>query len=124
MEYKIIEKSNKRYIELTQTITCESDVFDIIGICLSNDIRQIVLREEVLKSEFIDLKTGFAGIVLQKFRNYQISVSAIIEDKNSIQERFKDLMYELDKNNDFRIFDNVIDAENWIVKTIKQGGTI
>lgn len=117
MEYKIIEKSNKKYIELVQKITCQSDVFDIIGICISNDINWIVMREEVLKEEFINLKTGLAGIVLQKFMDYKIKAAAIIEDKNIIKGRFKELMYELDKNNDFRVFNNITDAENWIITT-------
>lgn len=34
MKYKIIEKTNKRYIEVSQAITCESDILDIIGICI------------------------------------------------------------------------------------------
>ena len=37
MDYKIIEK-DKSYIEVKQPITCENDVLDLIGICISNDI--------------------------------------------------------------------------------------
>lgn len=37
MNYKIVEKTNKKYIEVKQPITCESDVLDIIGICISNN---------------------------------------------------------------------------------------
>lgn len=116
MKYKIMEKENMIYIEVNQAISCESDVLDIIGTCLSHGIRRIVLREGVLSAEFTNLKTGLAGIVLQNFMNYQIKVAAILEDKNNIQGRFKELMYELDKNNDFKVFDNSIDAENWIMK--------
>lgn len=114
MDCKIIE--NKTYLEVTQAITSESDILDIIGMCLSTGITRIVLRNNVLSQKFINLKTGLAGLVLQKFMNYQIKVSAIIEDRNSIQGRFKELMYELDKNNNFRVFDNNLDAENWIMK--------
>lgn len=116
MDCKIIENKNKTYLEVTQAITSESDILDIIGMCLSTGITRIVLRNNVLSQEFINLKTGLAGLVLQKFMNYQIKVSAIIEDRNSIQGRFKELMYELDKNNNFRVFDNDLDAENWIMK--------
>lgn len=115
MNYKIIEKTNKKYIEVKQAITCESDVLDIIGICISNDIKLLVLREEVFTEEFINLKLGLAGIVLQKFMNYHIKVSAIIEDKNKIEGRFKELIYELNKSSNFRVFDNSVDAENWIL---------
>ena len=32
MNYKIIEKMNKKYIEINQAINTEEDVLDIIGI--------------------------------------------------------------------------------------------
>ncbi|MGL5347965.1 MAG: DUF4180 domain-containing protein [Peptostreptococcaceae bacterium] len=115
MNYKIIEKENIRYIEVKQAVTCESDVLDIIGICISNDIKLLVLREDVFTEEFINLKSGLAGIVLQKLMNYQIKTSAVIEDKNEIQGRFKELIYELNKTSQFRVFDNIADAESWII---------
>lgn len=119
MNYKIIERTNKKYIEVKQEIACESDVLDIIGLCISNNIKLLVLGEEAFTEEFINLKSGLAGIVLQKFMNYHIKVSAIIEDKNKVEGRFKELIYELNKSSNFRVFDNSIDAENWILN-IKQ----
>ena len=79
MNYKIVEKINKKYIEVKHPIACESDVLDIIGICISNDIKVLLFGEEVFTEAFIDLKSGLAGIVLQKFMNYHIKVSAIIK---------------------------------------------
>ena len=38
MNYKIVEKIN-RYIEVKSPITCESDVLDIIGLCIINSDR-------------------------------------------------------------------------------------
>ena len=114
MDYKIIEKMNKKYIEIKQEIVSESDVLDIIGICISNDIKMLVLREKAFSEEFINLKSGLAGTVLQKFMNYHIKVSAII-DKDKIEGRFKELVYELNKSNNFKVFNNSTDAENWIL---------
>lgn len=71
MTYKL----NKNYIEIYEAINCESDVLDIISFCLSNDINLLVLRNGVLTEEFINLRTGLAGLVLQKFMNYNIKVS-------------------------------------------------
>ena len=115
MNYKIVEKSNKKYLEIKEPFTSESDVLDIIGICISNDIGLLMLREEVFSEEFINLKSGLAGIVLQKFINYHIKASVAIEDKSKIQGRFKELISELNKGNDFRVFDNTQDAEEWIL---------
>ncbi|GGE57261.1 DUF4180 domain-containing protein [Priestia taiwanensis] len=118
MNYQMVEKANKRYIEMKQPITCESDVLDIIGICFSNDVNLLVFREEVFTEDFIDLKTGLAGIMLQKFMNYHIKVAAMIEDQNKVQGRFRELLYELNKAKDFRVFTNLADAEEWIL-TVK-----
>ncbi|RDY27703.1 DUF4180 domain-containing protein [Romboutsia weinsteinii] len=115
MDYKIVEKANKKYIEIKHPLACESDVLDIIGICISNDIKLLVLREEVFTENFTNLKLGLAGIALQKFMNYHIKVSATIEDKNKIEGRFKELVSELNKSNNFRVFNNTRDAENWVL---------
>lgn len=114
MNYEIIEKVNKKYVEIRQEITCEADVLDIISICISNNIKLLVLREEAFTEEFINLKTGLAGIVLQKFMNYHIKASAVV-DKDKIEGRFKELIYELNKSNNFKVFDDSPDAEKWIL---------
>lgn len=91
----------------------ESDVLDIISACISNDIKLLILREGTLTEEFMNLRTGLAGLVLQKFINYHIKASAVIESE--LEGRFKELVYELNKGNNFRVFNNNIDAENWIL---------
>lgn len=114
MDYKIIEKINTKYIEINQAINIEEDVLDIIGICISNNIKLVLLKENAISDEFINLKSGLAGITLQKFMNYHIKVSTII-DEDKIEGRFKELVYELNKYNNFKVFYNSIDAENWIL---------
>lgn len=71
----------------------------------------------MFSEEFINLKSGLASIVMQKFINYHEKVSAVIEDENKIQGRFKELIGELNKGNDFRVFNNINDAENCILNT-------
>lgn len=115
MEYKI----HKDYIEINNSITCESDVLDIISLCISNSINLLILREGTLTDDFINLRTGLAGIVLQKFINYNIKASAVIDME--LEGRFKELVYELNKANNFRVFDNNLDAENWILNSTRKG---
>lgn len=119
MNYKIVEKTNRKYIEIKEPFTCEADVVDFISICISNNINLLLLREEIFTEDFINLRTGLAGIVLQKFINYHIKVSAVIEDRNKIQGRFEELVSELNKSINFRVFNNITEAEDWILN-IKQ----
>lgn len=114
MNYTVIEKMDKKYIKINQVINTEEDVLDIIGICISNDTKLVILKEGAISDEFINLKSGLAGIALQKFMNYYIKVSTIIS-KDKIEGRFKELVYELNKSNNFKVFDNSVDAENWIL---------
>lgn len=109
MRYKL----NKNYIEIYEAINCESDVLDIISFCISNDSKLLLLRKGVLTEEFMNLRTGLAGIVLQKLVNYHIKATAVIDIE--LQGRFKELVFELNKSNNFRIFNNNRDAENWIL---------
>lgn len=109
MTYKL----NENYIEIYEAIDCESDVLDIISFCLSNDINLLFLRNGVLTEEFMNLRTGLAGLVVQKNMNYNIKVSSIIDSE--LEGRFKELVFELDKSNNFRVFNNNSDAENWIL---------
>lgn len=115
MNYRIVEKTNKKYIEINEPFTCDNDVLDVIGLCISNNVELLLLKEEVFNENFINLKSGLAGIALQKFINYRIKVSAIIEDQDKIQGRFEELIRELNKGNDFRVFNNINDAEKWIL---------
>ena len=114
MNYEIIEKMDKKYIKISQLISCEGDILDIIGVCISNDINVVWLEKDTFNDDFIDLKSGLAGIALQKFMNYHIKMSIII-DKNKIEGRFKELVYELNQTSTFRVFFNSEDAENWIL---------
>ena len=115
MEYKI----KKHYIEINNPITCEADALDIISLCMSNGINMLILREGTLTEKFINLRTGLAGLVLQKFINYNIKASAVID--KDLEGRFKELVYELNKSNNFRVFDNNLDAEEWILDIAREG---
>lgn len=114
MDYKVIERANKKYVEIKQEISSERDVLDIIGICISEDVNLLVLRETAITDAFINLKTGLAGMVLQKLMNYQIKSAVVISEESALSERFKELKYELNKAGNFRMFENDSDSEEWI----------
>jgi hypothetical protein len=50
----------------------ERDVLDLLAECGQNDTRLLMLYHENINPDFFDLKTGFAGTVLQKFSTYHI----------------------------------------------------
>ena len=118
MNYKVIERGNKKYIECASAETqlnTEQDAIDLIGACFENNTNLLMLHDEALSDDFFKVKTGLAGKVLQKFVNYHVKVAAIITNEQEIKGRFKEVLNESNKGNDFRAFRNVEEAENWLL---------
>lgn len=121
MNYKIVNKNknNNKYIEFAsglKKLSSEQDVVECISICMENNVYTIMLHSNVLSEDFFNLKTKLAGMALQKFINYHVKVAVIIEDEKRLNERFKEMIMEANKGNDFRTFKNIQDAESWISK--------
>lgn len=118
MNYRVVNENNIKYIEFvsdTWKLSSEQDVLDCISICMENDIYTIMFPSTVLSEDFYNLKTRLAGTALQKFINYHVKVATIIEDEESYNDRFKEMIMEANKGNDFRTFKNIADAESWIL---------
>ena len=117
MDYRVVNKNNNKYIEFgsdLRKLSSENDVLDFIAICMENDVYKIVLHWKVLSENFFNLKTGLAGMALQKFINYHVKVAVILEDEENLNERFKEMILEANKGNHFRTFKSIEDAESWI----------
>lgn len=117
MNYKVVEKNKKKYIECVsgeRKLYSERDVLDFISICIENDVYTLVLYSDTFSEDFFNLKTGLAGMALQKFINYHIKVAVILENEEKFNDRFKEMIMESNKGNQFRTFKNIADAEIWI----------
>jgi DNA-binding PadR family transcriptional regulator len=118
MQFKVIEKTNGRYIECisAETPLCtEQDALDLIAICSENDTNHLIIHAEALSDDFFKLKTGVAGQMLQKFINFQVKTAAIIANEQLINGKFKEMLAESNKGNSFRVFNSITDAENWLL---------
>jgi hypothetical protein len=119
MNYKIIETNNKKYIELFSTISplnTENDALDLIALCGEADTNLLLLHHSTLSDDFFKLRTGVAGKVIQKFVNYHVKVAAVIPEEIIFKGKFKDMVIEANRNNHFRIYENKIDAEKWLLE--------
>ena len=54
----------------------------------------LILDEKQLSPAFFDLRTGFAGEVLQKFTNYRARLAILVADPEAYGSRFSELVYE------------------------------
>lgn len=119
MNYRVVEKDNKRYIEFASdevAISKEQHALDLISVCMENGIELIIIYEEVLSEDFFNLKTGLAGAILQKLMNYHVKAALVIKNEEKIAGRFREMVIEANKGNDFRVYQNLMEAESWLLK--------
>lgn len=116
MNYQIMEVKGKRFLHIKSKdplIQSEQDAHDIISLCIEHDTDDVLLEGDRLSDDFVKLRTGLAGAVLQKFGNY-LRVAIAITGEQDFPVRFKEMVYELNTGNRLRIFTNLEDAVNWL----------
>lgn len=118
MNYQIIESQGKRYLYLTSSdslIQREQDALDIVSFCAEHDMNAVVLNGDILSDDFVKLRTGLAGAVLQKFGNYNIKAAIVIKAGQNFPARFQEMVSEHSTGNTFRMFTNLNDAVRWLL---------
>jgi hypothetical protein len=116
MKVHVVEKAQTRYIEGIDGETLlanEQDVLELLGLCLEHDADRILLYPQSFPETFFDLKSGQAGMILQKLMNYHVKAAAIVSP-DFIRGRFKDFVTETNRGNHFRVFHNRDEAEKWL----------
>jgi len=69
-----------------ETIASAGDMLDIMADASYNGSTGLIIHSETLGKEFFDLKSGFAGEILQKFSNYRMKL-AIIGDFTEVKSK-------------------------------------
>ena len=119
--FRIIEKEDKKYIELIRgrvLIRNEQDAVDVIGMCGSCRTNLVLLHDNNLTDDFFNLKTCLAGDILQKFVTYRVKVAALLSP-DKLKGRFKEMVSEAHGGSDFRVFSEKQKAEEWLLKLYK-----
>ena len=73
------------------------DAVDLVGNCFYQGAKAVILEKRQIVPSFFDLKTGFAGEVLQKFSNYQIRFAIVGNFSDTNSQSLKDFIYESKK---------------------------
>ncbi len=117
MDYQVVEKDNQKYIKLDHSgafIEKEQDALKLVSICAENGTNLLLIQDERLPNEFLQLKTGIAGAVLQKFDMYNIKAVAVL-DQDRIKGKFRDFIFESNRGNTFRVYKSFDEAEQWLL---------
>lgn len=88
------------------------DIADALA--ASIDQGGLILDEKSLGPAFFDLRTGFAGEVLQKFTNYRARLAILLADPDAYGSRFSELVYEHRTHRLVRFFGSEQQARQWL----------
>lgn len=114
----VIEKQGHKFIEAvgeTTLLEDEKDVVDLIGVCAECNADRIMLHSGIFSKRFFDLKSGQAGMILQKLVNYQIKTAAVLS-QDQIRGRFSEFVAETNRGYHFRVFSDRQQAEAWLLR--------
>jgi hypothetical protein len=112
MPFKLQKTNHTTYIEADPTdfvIRTERDMLELVAACVENDTQNVILYENNLAPGFF-----VAGTLFQKLANYHLRGAAIISMKQIKSERFKELIFESNRGNLFRFFEDKAAAERWL----------
>ena len=118
MNYKRVEKEYGCYLDCTSfvgVLSSEKDATELVSACLSSGVSNLLLHERSVSPDFFRLRTGLAGAALNKFQIYHIKVALIVQDQSLLEGRFGEMVIESNKGKDFRVYDSVQAAEEWML---------
>lgn len=94
-------------------IAAMADINDAIGATFG--AKGLILTEKELDPAFFDLRTGLAGELFQKAVNYHIKIALVVPEPAKYGDRFKELAYEHQNDNQVRIVPSIDQAEAWLL---------
>ena len=118
MNYKIITKNNKKYVELFSVpvpLRTEADALDAVALCGEADANRLMIHHEALSGDFFRLKTRVAGGIIQKFVNYRVKAAAVVP-ADVMTGRFTQWAGESNRGSQFGLFTDRESAEAWLTK--------
>ena len=119
MDIIVVRIADKQYlagIPGKKLIQTEDDITRILELCYENNTNRVLLYAENFSDQFFDLSSGEAGMILGKFSVYFVKVAAVILlNEVPHSHKFEELVLELNRGNQFRIFDDVTRAESWLL---------
>ena len=93
-------------------VLAPGDIPDALSASVENG--GLILDEQQLSPDFFDLRTGFAGELLQKFSNYRARLAIVVTDSSAYGSRFSELVYEHRSHPAVRFFGSAQLARQWL----------
>jgi hypothetical protein len=118
MNYRLITEYPQTYLECLpgeQRLSSEREALDLVAACGEFGTDRLMLHADNLTEDFYRLSTGVAGEILLKFSTYRIRVAAVLTPELVNQGRFREMVLESNRGNQFRVFYDREAAEQWLI---------
>lgn len=96
----------------TEKIAEAGDILDIIAEVGQHDCNDLIINESSLNRDFFDLKTRFAGEILQKFSNYRVRLAITGDFSKYPGKSLRDFIRECNRGNQIFFVASIPEALN------------
>lgn len=96
MRMHLVQKHQCKYINVLATeqfVQREEDAVALVGVCGEHAAEQLLLYSTNLPERFFGLKSGLAGVILQRLVNYHLKVVLVMQAEH-FRGRIKELILE------------------------------
>jgi hypothetical protein len=114
--HKINEKIIAEIVSDNIVIASAQDALDLMVECDIQGAGSIIICEKNLKSDFFDLKSGFAGEILQKFSNYRMKLAIVGDFSKYTGKSLKDFIFESNRTGRVMFVQTIDEAINLFSK--------
>lgn len=95
---KEMKIGNKTFALFNEDEICLEDPNSFLETVFSTASETIVFSEKNFHQKFYDLKSGFAGEILQKITNYKLRMIVLGDFSQYDSKSFRDFIYESNQN--------------------------
>jgi hypothetical protein len=108
IELHHLDKAIIAEVQSTGIVIAEvQDALDLMADCYYDGTNKIIIRRKNLHPDFFDLKTGFAGEILQKFSTYELQLAIVGDYSDITSNSMKDFMWESNKLGQILFVDSI-----------------
>ncbi len=105
---KFIFENNSVLIDGDFKLSEAYEALDIIfGATYESSCNNVILNKENIDESFFDLRTGFAGELLQKLINYNCKLAIVGDFSIYDSKALKDFIFECNKGKDFYFVESI-----------------
>lgn len=123
MEFRVIEHNGTKVVESvpdSASTLVGNNVLDAIAACGEARTDRLLVHAPSLPARFFDLKSGEAGEILQKLRNYRVRLAVVGGlAEAAASQRFSEMMIEENRQPHFRLFPEREPAIAWLAGNLK-----